>query len=118
MLNDLRKCVKSTITGRKVQHCRNTGEKSQRQTERNQRTSDEGETTKSENERANDLEKTIDVDEALQDFIQNSQQENESVIIQEEIIEGSQRVARSYNKIKNKKQIYTRKYNVKMHKCL
>jgi hypothetical protein len=67
--------------------------------ERNQRTRDEGETTKpAENESAIDLEKTIDVDEASQD----SQEENGSVIIQDEITEGRQNAAGNYNK-KNKK---------------
>ena len=46
--------------------------------------------------------KTIDVDEALQDSTQNSQQENGSVIIQDEIIEGRQSTAGNYSK-KNKK---------------
>jgi hypothetical protein len=48
-------CESRQSAGVNVQHC-NTGEKSQRQTERNQRTSDEGENTKSENESAIDLE--------------------------------------------------------------
>jgi hypothetical protein len=55
-----------------------------------------------ENESAIDLEKTIDVDEASHDSTQNSQQENGSVIIQDEIIEGRQSAAGNYNK-KNKK---------------
>ena len=69
----------------------------------NRRTRDEGETTKpAENGSAIDLKKTINVDEASQDSTQNSQQENESVIIQDEIIEGNQSAAGNYNK-KNKK---------------
>ena len=59
MLNDLRN---RQSPGVNFQHC-NTGEKSQRQMERNQRTSDERETTNAENESAIDLGKTIDIDE-------------------------------------------------------
>jgi hypothetical protein len=81
-------CESRQSQGVKVQDC-NTCEKSQCQKERNRRTSDEGETTNSENESAIDLEKTKDVDEASQDSIQNSRQENVSVIFQDEIIEGS-----------------------------
>ena len=95
-------CESRHSPGVNVQHC-NTGRKSQRQMERNQRTRDEGETTKpAENGTAIDLKKTINVDEASQDSTQNSQQENESVIIQDEIIEGNQSAAGNYNK-KNKK---------------
>ena len=94
-------CESRHSPGVNVQHC-NTGEKSQRQMEINQRTRDEGETTKpAENESTIDLEKTIDVDEASHDSTQNSQQENGSVIIQDEIIEGRQNAAGNYSK-KNK----------------
>ena len=95
-------CESRHSPGVNVQHC-NTGRKSQRQMERNQRTRDEGETTKpAENGSAIDLKKTINVDEASQDSTQNSQQENKSVIIQDEIIEGNQSAAGNYKK-KNKK---------------
>ncbi len=99
-------CESRQSPGVNVQHY-NTGRKSQRQMERNQRTRDEEETTKpAENGSAIDLKKTINVDEASQDSTQNSQQENESVIIQDEIIDeiidGNKSAAGNYNK-KNKK---------------
>jgi hypothetical protein len=64
------------------------------------------------------LEKTIDVYEASQDSTHNNQQENGSVIIQDEIIEGRLSAAGNDNKKNKKKQIHTGKSNIKIHKDL